>query len=86
MTEPPDTTTPRFETLQRVEAAHLVASVSSCSFEDSMLIVAALENDGVFMVREVELDESYALTEARLERGRKVLHEWVTHWTNKAKT
>ncbi len=25
-----------------------------------MLIVAALENDGVFMVREVELDESYA--------------------------
>ncbi len=23
MTEPPDTTTPRFETLQRVEAAHL---------------------------------------------------------------
>jgi hypothetical protein len=46
----------RFEALQRVEAAHLLASASGHSFDDSILIVAALENDGVFIVREVNAD------------------------------
>ncbi len=64
-------TAPKFEALQRVEAAHLLASASGHNFDDSLLIVAALENDGVFVVREVAVQT--ALYSAIEEHVRDVL-------------